>query len=174
MPSNMLRWTVADTAVGPALVVVGPAGVREVRLRETLPSAPDATDGAMPEPPLGSVRDDAGLADVAAAVRDLVRGARRDFPFPLDLSGHASFYRRVWEELLHIPWGTTATYGEIARRVGSGPQASRAVGQACGRNPLAIVVPCHRVLAANGALGGYGGGLQVKRRLLAVEGVSVA
>jgi methylated-DNA-[protein]-cysteine S-methyltransferase len=88
---------------------------------------------------------------------------------PLDLKATA-FQLRVWEELRKIPWGATISYGEMARRVGR-PQGPRAVGQAIGANPVAIIIPCHRVIAAHGKLGGYGGGLDRKRWLLAHEGV---
>ena len=81
------------------------------------------------------------------------------------------FQKEVWAELTRIGYGKTISYGELARRVGC-PKGPRAVGQANGRNPIPIIVPCHRVLASNG-IGGYGGGLKVKRALLALEGVSV-
>jgi methylated-DNA-[protein]-cysteine S-methyltransferase len=150
--------------VGEALVVVSDRGVREIRLR------PDDAD--TPDRLPGFVRDDAALADIAAALRDLTIGNRRDFPYPLDIATGTEFQRRVWEEMRCIPWGQTASYGQIAQRVGS-PNAMRAVGQACGRNPLPIAIPCHRVLAAGGAIGGYTGGLDIKRHLLEVEGTEV-
>ena len=96
---------------------------------------------------------------------------RRRFDLPLAPEG-TDFQRRVWQGLLTIPHGETITYAELARRVGN-PRAARAVGAANGANPIAIIIPCHRVVAANG-VGGYGGGLEIKRRLLALEGVSVA
>lgn len=92
---------------------------------------------------------------------------RTAFELPLDLRG-TPFQLRVWKALLEIPYGETRTYGELARRVGN-PGASRAVGSANGANPVALVVPCHRVVAAGGKLGGYGGGLDLKARLLAME-----
>jgi O-6-methylguanine DNA methyltransferase len=95
-------------------------------------------------------------------------GERRDFTFPLDLRG-TDFQRSCWRALLAIPYGETRSYGDIARAV-SKPNASRAVGMANNRNPIAIVVPCHRVIASDGTLCGYGGGLGVKRRLLELEG----
>ena len=94
-------------------------------------------------------------------------GTRRDFELPLAPDGTA-FQRRVWEELCRIPYGETISYGGLARRIRK-PTASRAVGAANGRNPLAIVVPCHRVIGADGTLTGYGGGLTVKEALLALE-----
>jgi methylated-DNA-[protein]-cysteine S-methyltransferase len=94
-------------------------------------------------------------------------GELTDFDLPLAPAGTA-FQMRVWEALLQIPYGTTATYGEIAARIGQ-PTAMRAVGLANGRNPLAIVIPCHRVIGAGGGLTGYGGGLDRKRWLLDLE-----
>ena len=89
---------------------------------------------------------------------------------PIDLSGGTKFRRRVWEELRRIPRGATRSYGEIAEELGK-RRAARAVGGACGANPIPVLIPCHRVLAANGGLGGFSGGLEWKRRLLAIEGV---
>ena len=94
-------------------------------------------------------------------------GIRRDFDLPLDIPGSA-FQERVWDELRHIPYGETVSYRELAERVGAAA-AYRAVGRANGSNRLAIVVPCHRVIATGGGLGGYGGGLPAKRRLLDLE-----
>ncbi len=113
--------------------------------------------------------------DSARALRPYVReleqyfaGARREFAFTLDLRG-TDFQLACWRALLAIPYGETRSYGDIARAVGR-PQGFRAVGMANNRNPVAIVVPCHRVIASDGTLCGYGGGLDVKRRLLELEG----
>ena len=95
-------------------------------------------------------------------------GARREFDFPLDLRG-TDFQMACWRALLAIPYGETRSYAAIARAVGK-PNAFRAVGMANNRNPIAIVVPCHRVIASDGTLCGYGGGLEVKRKLLELEG----
>ncbi len=95
-------------------------------------------------------------------------GEARPFELALDPSG-TEFQRQVWDALRAIPYGATTTYGELARRIGR-PRAVRAVGLANGRNPIAIVVPCHRVIGADGRLTGYGGGLDRKRRLLELEG----
>ncbi|NBE52707.1 methylated-DNA--[protein]-cysteine S-methyltransferase [Streptomyces boluensis] len=106
----------------------------------------------------------------AETVRQLVEyfaGERTDFELPLHLNG-TPFQREVWDGLLRIPYGETRTYGELAADLGR-PQASRAVGLANGKNPIGIVVPCHRVVGANGSLTGYGGGLDRKRRLLDLE-----
>ncbi len=109
-------------------------------------------------------------AALAAAKRQLAEyfgGARRDFDLPLAPDG-TPFQHRVWDELRRIAYGETISYSELASRIGR-PTASRAVGAANGRNPLAIVVPCHRVIGADGTLTGYGGGLPVKQALLALE-----
>lgn len=95
-------------------------------------------------------------------------GKRREFTFPLDLRG-TDFQVKCWRALLAIPYGETRSYADIARAVRK-PQAFRAVGMANNRNPIAIVVPCHRVIASDGTLCGYGGGLDVKRKLLELEG----
>ena len=105
-------------------------------------------------------------------VRELTEyfsGKRREFSFPLDLRG-TPFQLKCWRALLDIPFGETRTYADIARAVGR-PQGFRAVGMANNRNPIAIVVPCHRVIASDGTLCGYGGGLDVKQKLLELEGV---
>ena len=101
-------------------------------------------------------------------LKEYFAGRRREFDFPLDLRG-TPFQVRCWRALLEIPYGETRTYADIARAVGR-PQAFRAVGMANNRNPIAIVVPCHRVIASDGTLCGYGGGLDIKRKLLELEG----
>lgn len=88
---------------------------------------------------------------------------------PLDISGHTEFQRRVWEELTWTPCGETRSYADIAKAIRK-PKASRAVGGACGANPIPLLIPCHRVLAANGKIGGFSGGLEWKRKLLTIEG----
>src|SRR6185437_10117039 len=107
------------------------------------------------------------LADVRRQVNDYAKGKRQVFELELDAEG-PEFNRRVWEALLDIPFGTTTSYGAIARTIGY-PKAARAVGAANGANPIALVVPCHRVIGSDGSLTGYGGGLPLKRRLLEHE-----
>ena len=123
-------------------------------------------------PPVGSdwVRDDeaAPFAEARAQFADYFGGRRTTFDLPLDAATGTDFQRRVWEELRRIRYGETISYGELARRIGN-PSASRAVGLANGRNPFSIVVPCHRVVGANGKLTGYAGGLGKKEALLAHE-----
>ena len=105
-------------------------------------------------------------------LREYFAGRRRTFTVKLDLEG-TEFQRKAWQAMRKIPFGETISYGDQARKVGK-PKAFRAVGSANGKNPIPIIVPCHRVLASDGSLGGYSLGLSMKRRLLALEGVSVA
>ena len=105
--------------------------------------------------------------DVIRQVVEYLEGKRSDFELRLDLRG-TPFQCSVWNALCEIPYGETRSYADVARAVGN-PNAVRAVGTANGANPVALVVPCHRVIAAGGKLGGYGGGLDLKRRLLAME-----
>ena len=104
-------------------------------------------------------------------LREYFAGERRGFDVPLHPSGTA-FQTRVWNGLRAIPYGKTVTYGELARRIGQ-PNAARAVGMANHANPLPIIVPCHRVIGADGRLTGYAGGLEIKRKLLELEGIYV-
>ena len=105
---------------------------------------------------------------MVAQLREYFAGKRRVFDGPLAPEG-TDFQQRVWRCLCEIPYGATISYGELAARVGNF-KASRAVGLANGRNPIPIVIPCHRVIGKNGTLVGYGGGLSIKRTLLAIEG----
>ena len=116
--------------------------------------------------------EDVTVAPLSATVRQLseyFEGTRREFDLPLRLQG-TTFQTRVWRELTEIPYGETWSYGQLARRIDK-PSASRAVGLANGRNPISILVPCHRVIGADGSLTGYGGGIERKRWLLAHEGL---
>lgn len=112
------------------------------------------------------------FAQVRAQLEEYFAGKRTEFEVPLAMDGSA-FEQRVWQALQEIPYGETISYAELAAWVGR-PGAFRAVGQANGANPIAIIVPCHRVVAAGGGLGGYGGGLDLKRRLLDLERYAAA
>ncbi len=120
------------------------------------------------EPGPGAVADTGELGAAAAQLRQYFAGGRRDFDLELAPSG-TPFQLAVWEALRAIPYGTTASYGEVAAAIGR-PGAARAVGHANARNPIAIVVPCHRVIGASGTLTGFAGGLDRKRILLEIEG----
>lgn len=115
----------------------------------------------------GEERETDLLRTAAAQLREYLAGDRRDFDLPLAPRGTA-FQRVVWEALQQIPYGETRSYGQIAAAVGN-PKGGRAVGMANNRNPISIIVPCHRVIGADGSLTGYGGGLDIKRRLLNLE-----
>ncbi|MGZ8513195.1 MAG: methylated-DNA--[protein]-cysteine S-methyltransferase, partial [Candidatus Limnocylindria bacterium] len=155
-----------DTPIGPLLLGATSAAVVLC----------DFAERPMIDAQLASVRrrigptrmGDGALIDrLERHLREFLAGERHDFDLPLDAPGSA-FQERVWGELRAIPYGETISYRELAARVGV-PAASRAVGRANGSNRLAIIIPCHRVIAANGGLGGYGGGLPAKEALLALE-----
>jgi len=112
-------------------------------------------------------RVDDGFPAVRAQLEEYFAGRRRDFELPLALHG-SEFELRVWDALRRIPYGATTSYGAVARSIGH-PDGARAVGLANGRNPIAVIVPCHRVIGADGSLTGYGGGLHRKRFLLDLE-----
>jgi len=112
------------------------------------------------------------LQQVISQLTEYFSGQRSNFDVPLDLSYGTAFQQSVWQTLLKIPQGGTASYGEVSQRIGK-PAAVRAVGAAVGRNPVSIIVPCHRVMGAGGALTGYAGGLARKSALLKLEGVAL-
>ena len=155
MTTNRI-FSIYDSPVGPLALSGDRDALTGLRFADRV-SAPD-----------DSLHDDARFAEERRQLGEYFAGTRTAFDFPLKLEGNA-FERRVWEALQAIPYGTTTTYGELAARLGA-PEAARAVGAANGRNPIAIVVPCHRVIGASGKLTGYGGGLERKRALLAHEG----
>ena len=114
-----------------------------------------------------AVRDEGAIADVRRQVEEYCAGERTEFA--IERAAHGTdFQRAVWEALMDIPYGETRSYGEIAKAIGQ-PEAARGVGAANAANPIALIVPCHRVIGADGSLTGYGGGLPLKRALLAHE-----
>ncbi len=112
------------------------------------------------------------LQKTESQVLEFIDGRRTGFTVPVHMEGTA-FQRRVWEALQRIPYGETRTYGQIANQVGC-PGGARAVGMACNRNPIMLIVPCHRVVGADGGLVGFGGGLPMKEALLALEGAAIS
>lgn len=166
MNSTLLRIHAACTAQAGVDTPLG-----TVRLARTARGLAGAWfDGQRHHPGVFEARDDAAdplLRDAAAQLQAHFAGERARFDLPLDLLG-TPFQRKVWQALIGIACGTTQRYGDIAARVGA-PSAARAVGAAVGRNPLSIIVPCHRVLGAGGALTGYAGGLERKVALLELE-----
>jgi len=148
-----------ESPAGPLLLAASPKGLVALEFEARSRRAPgvDSPDG---------------LAQYVRQLEEYFAGQRRRFDFPLDLRG-TDFQLSCWRALLDIPYGETRTYADIARAVGK-PSAFRAVGMANNRNPIAIVVPCHRVIASDGTLCGYGGGLDLKRKLLELEGALTA
>lgn len=140
----------------------------------TLPQATAADALAEIDPALGApARGDALLPRAARQLLQYMGGERLPFDLPLDLSRQSDFTRRVLLAVSKIPYGETRSYGEVARLAGK-PRAARGVGQVMARNPLAPIVPCHRVIGSDRSLVGFGGGLDLKQRLLRMEGAEVA
>jgi methylated-DNA-[protein]-cysteine S-methyltransferase len=131
----------------------------------TLPTKGQKTEVNAPE----KSKSPKVMKDAVAQLKEYFSGKRTEFDLPLELAG-TDFQRDVWLSLGEIPYGKTISYAELANMVGR-PAAFRAVGQANGANPIPIVLPCHRVIASGGKIGGYGGGLDMKRRLLSLEGL---
>jgi AraC family transcriptional regulator, regulatory protein of adaptative response / methylated-DNA-[protein]-cysteine methyltransferase len=162
-----VRWTATPIPDGVALVAATDRGLCAVRLG--LDPAVLESELRAEFPRAAITRDDLGMAELAALVSDLAVGRPRPEVSGLPLDVHATaFRRRVWEALRRIPTGETRSYGEVAAAIGA-PKAARAVGAACGANPVAVVVPCHRVIASDGSLHGYAYGLARKRQLLEAE-----
>jgi methylated-DNA-[protein]-cysteine S-methyltransferase len=154
----MTVFTTIDSPIGALLVARDDVGITALLLPTGRRPARPAPDWA---------RDDSAFEDIRGQLAEYFAGTRTSFDLPLHMIGSA-FQRRVWTELLRIPWGATTSYGAIAEAIGA-PGAARAVGLANGQNPIAVIVPCHRVIGANGSLTGYGGGLPMKKWLLAHE-----
>lgn len=155
---NPIWYDNLPSPVGSLLLVADEQGLREIRF-ETERHPRDTSPSWLHSPQ--------ALAFARVQLAEYFAGTRQSFDLPLHPIG-TPFQLTVWRELTRIPYGATTSYGELARRIEQ-PQAVRAVGAANGRNPLPIVVPCHRVIGANGQLVGFGGGLPIKRFLLAME-----
>src|SRR6476646_10294884 len=157
----MTHYTYMESPVGRLLLEGDEAGIRRVAFTE-------AGKGVrVPHPPAERLGSSAPLQDAVNQLKAYFAGDLRRFDLPLKLEG-TPFQLAVWRALQDIPYGETTSYGELACRVGT-PKGSRAVGLANGANPIAIVVPCHRVIGSNGKLTGYGGGLDNKQTLLTLE-----
>jgi methylated-DNA-[protein]-cysteine S-methyltransferase len=154
----MMSYSQMESPVGPLLLVADEAGLRQILFV-------NGRHHARPE--AGWKEDAAPLKNTVSQLRSYFAGEREDFDLSLAPEG-TPFQQDVWRRLCEIPFGETISYGELARRIGN-PQASRAVGLANGSNPIPIVIPCHRVIGSNGNLTGYGGGLPIKEKLLALE-----
>jgi O-6-methylguanine DNA methyltransferase len=172
MPMELLHCASIDSAIGPLFLAASSTGLVALEFDARLPGQqsirPNPRD--LREEKRGIKFEDSPrlMRPYLRELEEYFAGARREFDFPLDLRG-TDFQLACWRALLAIPYGETRSYAAIARAVGK-PNAFRAVGMANNRNPIAIVVPCHRVIASDGSLCGYGGGLDVKRKLLELEG----
>jgi methylated-DNA-[protein]-cysteine S-methyltransferase len=160
---RQVRWTIYESPVGALSLLAGPDGLSDLRFPGRLRLPAGAEKGRLPE--------------VEAQLDAYFAGERREFDLQLDVRGGTPLQREVWRRLLEIPYGETISYGELAGRIdpalfdaGLEPwRRARVVGAANGRNPISIVVPCHRVIGADGSLVGYGGGLRRKQALLDLE-----
>ena len=162
-----IKFTTGASSLGSVLVAATPKGVCAVTLRESEAGAEEYVRARFPNTQVA--RDDAALERELDAVRERIAGRKLDSAITLDLRG-SDFQREVWNQLLAIPPGKTRTYLDVAQAINR-PKATRAVAQACGANPVAVVVPCHRVVMSDGSIGGYSGLPGVKRALLSAEGV---
>lgn len=158
----MKSWTRIPSPIGDLILVAEDGALREIRFASGMRPA---------EPPADAVEDAQPCKRIAQQLSEYFAGKRREFDLPLAPRG-TPFQRQVWDALLNVAYGRTATYGEIARIIGN-PKGVRAVGLANGRNPIPIIIPCHRIIGSNGTLTGYGGGLPIKQKLLELEGVAL-
>lgn len=150
---------ILDTPVGLISIATAPQGISRLDFLDELPEGESLT--ACPD----------GLAlEVQHQLTEYFEGSRADFDLPLHFDTGSPFQRRVWQAIANIPFGATMSYGELAYVAGN-PGAARAVGSACGQNPIVLLVPCHRVIASDGGIGGFGSGLHRKIWLLRHEGV---
>ena len=155
---NSFQWKI-QTRIGPLYLVASENGLQSAFWQPSeVPSLPSLASNH----PAAKV-----LAMAAEQLNEYFQGKRIQFDIPLDVPG-TPFQKAVWQELLRIPYGKTLSYSEVARRIGR-DKAVRAVGTANGRNPISIIVPCHRVISSDGSLGGYSGGLDIKAKLLDLE-----
>lgn len=155
-----VQYTRIDSPVGPLLLAASDAGLHAIEFHDARHPVKRGDDWHEGNHRL--------LREAERQLREYFAGKRRSFDLPLAPKG-TPFQREVWQALASIPYGRTSSYGELAARVGR-PSASRAIGAANGRNPLPIVLPCHRVIGADGSLTGFGGGLPTKQFLLKLEG----
>jgi methylated-DNA-[protein]-cysteine S-methyltransferase len=154
-----LHYSIMDSPVGPLAIVMSDAGLMRLEFHRK---------GNIPDNKFTWLDDGVRTNPVRRELEEYFGGRRREFTLPLDLRG-TDFQLRCWRALLTIPYGETRTYADMARAIGK-PKAFRAVGMANHDNPVAIIVPCHRVIASGGGLCGYGGGLDIKQKLLELEG----
>ncbi len=167
--SGELNYTIFDTDAGWVGILSSQVGLRRATLPQ--PSAQEARK-LLGESANQAKRSPHLFHSLTERLRSYFAGHRTTFNDRLDLSGATLFQREVWETTTLIPYGETRSYGWVAEQIGE-PGAARAVGQALGRNPLPVIIPCHRVLTSNGRLGGYSSGIETKRKLLHMEAAAM-
>jgi len=168
-------YGIAETEFGPMLVAGEGQRLAAIKFGVDARRMPEAVEALSRElhGTYGLVADERRVRPLIKQLNDYLTGKRTDFDVELDLSWMTPFRRRVMEECAKVPRGQVATYADLARRAGS-PTAYRAVGRTMATNPVPIVVPCHRIVGSSGGLHGFGGGLDMKARLLALEGARMA
>lgn len=176
MPDTVQHYEIFETAAGFCAIAWNDVGITRFRLparsaeateRDLLRRLPDAAPGTPPP----------HVADAIAAAKRYFEGETIDFSDTrLDLDGQDEFFQQIYAAARRVGWGRTTTYGTLAKELGAGPEAARDVGQAMARNPMPLIIPCHRVLAAGGKVGGFSapGGTAAKLRMLALEGVDLS
>ena len=171
-PMETLHFAIVTSTVGPLFLAASEKGLVALEFNARLPGQqtirPNPRDLRVGSKHLRFEESAQVMRPYVLELEEYFCGQRREFSVPLDLRG-TEFQLACWRALLAIPYGETRTYADIARAIGR-PKGFRAVGMANNRNPIAIVVPCHRVIASDGSLCGYGGGLDIKRNLLELEG----
>ncbi len=167
-----LEYRCFSSVLGWILLAASPEGIRLVHFCGSAPPSAKTCEGLLTGAMCGatafSCRGNPLLSEAEEAIRAYLTHHQRIPSLPLDLRAGTSFQRQVWRALRSIPFGQTRSYLQVAQSIGQ-PQSARPVGQACGKNPIPIFVPCHRVISANGRLGGFSSGLHIKEALLAIE-----
>lgn len=158
MIMNLVQYKMASS-IGPLYLVASRKGLQGIYWHKQPLHLVKSLDRSCAEEKL--------LDDTCRQLAEYFGGKRKRFDIPVDLKGTA-FQKQVWQELAKIPFGQTLSYNEVAKRI-KNPKAVRAVGSANGKNPVCIIIPCHRVIAADGSIGGYAGGINIKQQLLALE-----
>jgi methylated-DNA-[protein]-cysteine S-methyltransferase len=163
--AKKITYTVFKTARGWMGILASPSGILALTLPQTTRQQSFALLG---EPVKQAKSAPATFSDITRRFQDYYTGKKTKFPDKMDFSSATAFRKQVWQAAQQIPYGETRSYGWLAKQIGK-PQAARAVGQALGKNPFLIIVPCHRVIAGDGTLGGFGCGLPAKQMLLELE-----
>jgi AraC family transcriptional regulator, regulatory protein of adaptative response / methylated-DNA-[protein]-cysteine methyltransferase len=166
----IIKFSIGPSPIGKLLVAQSGKGLCAVQVRESASALERSLRERFADASV--VRDEKALAPLRRMVLDAIAGRAAPDNLSLDVRG-TDFQRSVWRELRRIPAGVTRSYADIAKAIGK-PKATRAVANACGANNLPVVIPCHRVIAKDGSIGGYTGGLRIKRALLDAEGVELS